>query len=52
MCELEQKHYLHKPPGLVKLSQQQKEGKNEKGLYIHNNFDGTDSLHNDTNPGT
>jgi hypothetical protein len=35
---------LHKPPRLVDLSLQQKEGKIEKDLYIHNDFDGTDSL--------
>jgi hypothetical protein len=36
---------LHKPPKLVDLSQQKKEGKNEKNLYIHNHIDGTDGLH-------
>ena len=35
---------LHKPPRLVDFSLQQKEGKNEKYLYIRNHFDGTDSL--------
>ena len=32
--------------------EQQKEGKNEKDLYIHNNFDGTDSLHSAPGPDT
>ena len=36
---------LHKPPRLVDFSLQQKEGKNEKDLYIRNHFDGADSLH-------
>jgi hypothetical protein len=35
---------LHKPPRLVDFSLQQKEGKNEKYLYIRNHFDGADSL--------
>jgi hypothetical protein len=36
---------LHKPPRLVVFSPQQKEGKNEKYLYIRNHFDGANSLH-------
>ncbi len=30
----------------------QKEGKNEKDIYIHNNFDGTYSLHSAPGPDT
>ena len=32
--------------------EQQKEGKNEKDLYIHNYIDGTDSLHSAPGPDT
>jgi hypothetical protein len=31
--------------------EQKKEGKNEKDLYIHNHFDGSDSLHSAPGPG-
>jgi hypothetical protein len=37
--------WLHKPPKLVDLSEQKKEGKNEKDLYIHNSSHGTDGLY-------
>jgi hypothetical protein len=29
----------------VDFSLEKKEGKNEKDLFIHNNFDGTDSMY-------
>jgi hypothetical protein len=46
VCEIVHKiNCLHKSPRLADLSLQQKEGKNEKDLHIHNNFDGTDNLH-------
>jgi hypothetical protein len=32
--------------------EQQKDGKNEKDLYIHNRFDSTDSLHSASGPDT
>jgi hypothetical protein len=37
---------------IFKNLKHQKEGKNEKDLYIHNHIDSTDSLHNTPNPGT
>jgi hypothetical protein len=46
ICEMVHKiNCLHKPPRLVDFSLQQKEGKNEKNLYIHNSSNGTDSLY-------
>ena len=46
VCEMAQKTTrLHKPPKLVDLSEQKKEGKNEKDLYIHNSSHGTDGLY-------
>jgi hypothetical protein len=51
VCEMVHKiNCLHKLPGLVNFSQQQKEGKNEKDLTIHNDFDGVDSLHSAPGP--
>ena len=44
MCEIVHKiNCLYKSPRLVDLSPTKK-GKNEKDHYIHNNFDGIDSL--------
>ncbi len=51
MCEVVHKiNSLDKPPKLVDFSLEKKEGKNEKDLYIHNRFDGTDSLYVISNP--
>jgi hypothetical protein len=53
ICEMAHKiNCLHKPPRLVDFSLQMKEGKNEKDLYIHNNFNSTDSLHSAPGPDT
>lgn len=46
MCEMMHKtNCLYKSPRLVDFSLSHKEGKNGKNLYIHNDFDGIDSLH-------
>jgi hypothetical protein len=51
VCEMVHKiNRLHKPPKLVEFSTQKKEGKNEKDLYIHNYYDGTDSLYVTSGP--
>jgi hypothetical protein len=51
VCEMAHKvNWLHKPPRLVDFSTQQKEGKNEKNLYIHDHFVGTDSLYVSSGP--
>jgi hypothetical protein len=50
LCELVQEKYLHKPPRLVTLSEQKKEGKNKKDLYIHNSSHGTDGLYVTSGP--
>jgi hypothetical protein len=42
--------WLHKPPKLVDLSLEKKEGKNEKDLYIHNSSHGTDGLYVTSGP--
>jgi len=36
----------------VNWNKKQKEGKNEKVLYIHSDFNGNDSLHNVPGPDT
>jgi hypothetical protein len=36
---------------LIHILEEQKEGKNEKDLDIHNYIDDTDSLHNHPDPG-
>jgi hypothetical protein len=52
LCEMVHKiNCLHKPPRLVVFSLQQKEGKNEKDLYIRNHRNGLDSLHSAADSG-
>ena len=44
--------WLYQFGQLCRFSEKEKEGKNEKNLYIHNRFDSTDSLHSAAGPGT